>query len=102
METHHKEQLQALEEADRIADVNSKSDAEEKIDDVLKELNRLERAERNLKQILYTILAKRDVTSDALVEEAKRISKVRQYPFHKLDKETAKDRSWDSGNTSKG
>lgn len=96
MDYIHQKQLQELEDADEKARVESKSDSEQKLEDVTVELNRLIRVERNLKQILFSIIKNETEVKDVVVEEARRISKLWQYSFHEMDGRSAKDRSWNS------
>lgn len=96
MSIRHKKQLRELEDADDTARSETKTDAEKKLEEVTVELNRLERVERNLKQLLFSILKNNKDVKDIVVEEAERISKLWQYSFHEMDTTTAKDRSWNS------
>jgi molybdenum-dependent DNA-binding transcriptional regulator ModE len=94
MDYIHQKQLKELEDADEKASVESKSDSEQKLEDVTVELNRLIRVERNLKQILFSIIKNETDVKDVVVEEARRISKLWQYSFHEMDGRNAQDRSW--------
>lgn len=65
-------------------DPHAKTEADRKVAEIREKIRELQRAEGNLKRLLSLLSTYKDEDlPDSVIEEKDRISKIREYDFHK-------------------